>query len=230
ILGGPAPYYSCECYHDGGCQGEWPVNPDCVEYVETSSWVFTGSPSGMTVVEECAHGVSSVSLSSGDPNAPAFTEGHVYSVSRGQSFDLELEYSAPWGTGADDVTVPSFFATIEIGEKDQSDPNVSEIFVTSFSAKVSNFASIVLGGEETGLNHFVLEPLKDTDQNRGYLNTSTGDFWASLRLWMTNSYFGAEDPAAVTVIAVGNIDPQTGSAAVYYEAGSWVPCWEDCDT
>ena len=122
------------------------------------------------------------------------------------------------------MTVPSFAATLEVGDAHPEHGNLRVFTVTSLASKVNSYASIFYNQAETGTNTLLLEPIKQSAVNVGIIDSTNGNFQVEVRASLFNAFSLKSNPARVRIRVVGNLDFQTGDTRLVFAGMGWDKC------
>lgn len=193
-----------------GCFGSCPkVEPWCMGTPPNCDCQGTQYPPGRlcnAVLQAQTTFSSTLSNSPAGPNW--FTPGNSVTVTQQGGASVELHHDENWGGGTQTIAIPAgtLTATVEFTEFDGSDPNRLYFKVTALGAVLPSFASVALGGDQTGDNTFALDP----SDSEGWIDMTTGEFHVQVYARFSNNIF-ADEPAHLQTSIDGSYDFQTST-------------------
>ena len=133
-----------------------------------------------------------------------FTPGNTITATQANSLIVPIHHTAGWGGGTEQVTIPAgmLSLTVEFEAWDTEVPSRLWFKVNSIAANLPSFATIALGGNQTGANVFAL---RGSQYTNGYIDTATGYISANIYAEFFNDVF-TEEPAGVQAMIDGQFD------------------------
>ncbi len=167
---------------------------------------------GWVIVDGCLgflteRATLSAVLSDSTGGAEWLTPGNTLTLTQENDVHVRVEHDDNWGGGTRTILVPArtLSAVIHFTEFDDANPTRLRFDVVSVGAVLPSFASVALGGDETGENVFSL----DSGGGSGWIDTATGEFFVKLYVKFLNGVFSAS-PARLQASFRGQYDRGSG--------------------
>lgn len=206
----------------GMCQGECPITaPACLHsfvgdfcYCKDLYEPGTGNGGDVCYGLELQIGIISMQgvLSSAAGGTNIYSPGNQLTLTQQAAVTLRTTHSVNWGAGQQDITLPAstLSLTIQFDGLDPGNASHRLFHVVSTGAVLPSFASVALGGGQTGTNTFSLDPLRSST---GWVDLSSGEFGVAVYLRFFNGVFNTE-PALVQAQLHGVFNPTTKVASL----------------
>lgn len=143
-------------------------------------------------------------ISNGSGGPSLFSVGNSITLTQAGAALVRVDHSAGWGGGTQDIAIPpsTISVTVRITGVDPGNPTRRNFVLTGLGAVLPSFASVALGGGQTGDNYFSVDPLRNGD---GWIDLATGEFKISAYARFYNGIFQAS-PALVQANLGGNFN------------------------